>query len=238
MAQQSLDSLAIKYGTDKSSLQHGYTTFYDSIFKNKRNEPIKLMEVGVFYGASIKMWREYFPKGVIYAVDWYKGMNGNGSTFSSATSFIDEVKTTGIDRVEIQNCNQADIGELQKLATNLKDVKFDIIIDYGSHLSKDQQLTFFTLWSLVKPGGVFIIEDICCSLQTGYDNLSDGSNTTLTMLEQFCKTGCLTSKYMDESVTSTTKSEIDRIEWGWTANRAKNQSGTVAIYRKNNSVIL
>ena len=228
----SLDSFAIKYGTDKSTLQHGYTTFYDSIFKKngiQRNNLINLMEIGVFYGASVKMWRDYFFNSTIYAVDWYKGINGNGSTFNSATSFVDEVQSKCIDRVEIQNCNQGDIGELHTLAADLKDVQFDIIIDDGSHLSKDQQLTFFTLWPLLKPGGVFIIEDICCSLQSGYDNLQDGSNTTLTMLEQFGKTGRLNSIYTD---TSSVESEIDRIEWGWPINRPKNQSGTVAIFRK------
>ena len=39
-------------------------------------------------------------------------------------------------------------------------IKFDCILDDGSHVPEHQILTINKLWDLVKPGGVYIIEDI------------------------------------------------------------------------------
>jgi len=72
----SLDTLAIKYGTDKSSLHHNYTPIYEQYFADKRNSPITLVEIGFggyeFYdrgGQSARMWKEYFYKGRIISID-------------------------------------------------------------------------------------------------------------------------------------------------------------------------
>jgi len=37
---------------------------------------------------------------------------------------------------------------------------FDIVIDDGSHRFEDQMTTFAWLWSSVKRGGVYVVEDI------------------------------------------------------------------------------
>lgn len=37
---------------------------------------------------------------------------------------------------------------------------FDIIIDDGSHWPQHQIISFETLWKAVKPGGMYIVEDI------------------------------------------------------------------------------
>ena len=41
-----------------------------------------------------------------------------------------------------------------------KKVEFDIIIEDASHMLKDQVLTLFMYFKLLKPGGIFIIEEI------------------------------------------------------------------------------
>ena len=42
----------------------------------------------------------------------------------------------------------------------LEGMKFDVIIDDGSHMFNDQVDSFNLLKSFVKPGGVYIIEDV------------------------------------------------------------------------------
>ena len=54
-----------------------------------------------------------------------------------------------------------------KKISSLKN-QFDILIDDGSHISSDIILSFIKYFSIVKPGGIYIIEDLHCS----YDSFS------------------------------------------------------------------
>ena len=56
----SLAELARKHGTDK--FEHGYCPHYEDRFGNLRDQPITLLEIGSWYGQSLRMWREYFPR--------------------------------------------------------------------------------------------------------------------------------------------------------------------------------
>ncbi len=60
-----LDALGLKHRTDKASSGHDYLTFFDSFFAPLRDQPITLLEIGVFNGASLRTWEEYFPRGKI-----------------------------------------------------------------------------------------------------------------------------------------------------------------------------
>ena len=53
--------------------------------------------------------------------------------------------------------HQADAATLRECAEH---GPFDLIVDDGSHFPEHQMLAFETLFAAVKPGGVFIIEDI------------------------------------------------------------------------------
>lgn len=60
-----LSQLAIKHGTDKLKW---YTSFYHELLKDRRAAQ-KVMELGIGTGASLRMWREYFPEAQIYGLD-------------------------------------------------------------------------------------------------------------------------------------------------------------------------
>ena len=56
-----------KYNTDK--VQHGYLRIYDPIFSDYVDKEINLLEIGVFKGGSLFLWKDYFPKGQIFGID-------------------------------------------------------------------------------------------------------------------------------------------------------------------------
>jgi hypothetical protein len=147
-----LCALALKYRSDKCpEILHGYTPYYHSLFKNNREEVRKVLEIGIGTpstmqvdgykaGASLFMWKDYFPKAMIYGVD-----------------ILDEAMVNEF-RIQSYKCDQSKREELIELAKKLGG-NFDLIIDDGSHNPKDQMLTALVLIPLLKPGGYYVIED-------------------------------------------------------------------------------
>lgn len=182
-----LTNLGKKYDTDK--VTHGFTNVYDELFSNYRNDKFNLLEVGVFYGSSIKMWNEYFPNAQIYAADYYKGVNGNKRSFPDPEKFVREVnneKNNLYSRISIVNLDQSSENEIIDFCNKCKNenLKFKIILDDGSHLMRDQQLTFFHMFDILEDGGIFVIEDTHTSDDLkGYDVLPDKSNSTKKIFE-------------------------------------------------------
>ena len=75
-----------KYDTDKSSQRnnvtdhrhcHPYTLFYDGLFKNRKEEHLKIAELGILYGASLLMWNEYFKNAEIYGFEYNNNLINN-----------------------------------------------------------------------------------------------------------------------------------------------------------------
>lgn len=121
--------------TDKI-YHHGYHRFYPQ-FINRNID--KLCEIGIEDGNSLKMWLDYCPRATIYGLDIKKEIFR--------------------DRVSIYRGDQSKVEDLLYLKKNIgNDV--DVILDDGSHIPEHQILSFETLFSSLKPGGVYIIEDI------------------------------------------------------------------------------
>jgi hypothetical protein len=133
-----LHELAKKYSTDK--LQHGYIPFYE---KYLPKNPKKILEIGVKEGASIRMWREYFPNAEIHGLDLFE-----------------EFPIPNIEGVTFHKGNQLD----HQLLAKLRKEDFDVIIDDGSHNARDMLVTFFSLYS----GKHYFIEDLHCNDEEFY----------------------------------------------------------------------
>jgi len=68
-----LCEIAYKYKTDKCpQIKHAYTPYYYELLKDKRNKVKKVLEFGVETGASLRMWRDFFPNAKIYGADILK----------------------------------------------------------------------------------------------------------------------------------------------------------------------
>jgi Methyltransferase domain len=148
---RTLDAIGILHGTDKSSKGHSYLQYYEIFFDQFRFKEINILEIGVDKGDSVRMWREYFSHGEIHGIDIrgdYEYLNQEGII----THIVD----------------QSNKGALEVFGTSF-DQYFDIIIDDGSHQSRDQILTFDTLFPNLKSGGFYVCEDLLCDYDSRWN---------------------------------------------------------------------
>jgi hypothetical protein len=158
-----LSELAVRYGTDKWGAMHQYPRHYQRHFSPLRNDRLKVLEIGVggFLdpsrgGASLRMWKHYFPRALVYGLD-----------------ILDKGAVDGPRLTTIQ-ADQSDDAELARIAERYG--PFDIVIDDGSHISRHIIATFRTLFPHVAPDGLYVIED----LQACYwPEVFEGSDTDL-----------------------------------------------------------
>lgn len=138
---QMIDGMHSEWGGDKG-LTHSYIEIYEKLFNPIRNNPVNLLEIGVMYGSSLKMWKKYFENGNITGFD-----------------IRPHVLKYNEERIRSFICNATIESDIKK---TLKDnEQFDIIIDDGSHRIEDQLKTFHILFETrLKPNGYYIIEDV------------------------------------------------------------------------------
>ena len=66
----SLYNFFLNSSGNKMDKWHHYFDIYEENFKKYKGKDITLLEIGVFKGASLKMWKEYFGKKTkIYGID-------------------------------------------------------------------------------------------------------------------------------------------------------------------------
>lgn len=148
---KTLDQIAIDCGTDKSSLNHNYCVKYERYLPFDREAEIDILEIGIAGGHSLKMWKQFYSKSTIIGVD----INPNCKD------------------IEFENGIEVVIGNATE-DSFLASIKgeFDLIIDDGSHESSDMIASFEKMFSRVKSGGVYIIEDTSCSYWADYKKRS------------------------------------------------------------------
>ena len=144
-----LGPISDRWGTDKNT-HHKYTQHYDWLFGPMRNEEVVLIELGIGGynhsegGKSLKMWKEYFPKGRIYGID------------------LEDKSACEEDRIRTFRGSQDDAPFLISVVDETGPP--DIIIDDASHISPLTIRTFEIMFPKLKLGGLYAIED----LQTCY----------------------------------------------------------------------
>jgi len=146
----------VKYGekaTDKYWV-HGYIDLYDKLFSGIRKKRIKILELGLGRGASLLLWRQAFPKAIIYGLDrnraWREMAGG--------------MKRTRVFRGKQQNAEFL----RRKVVPN---GPYDIIIDDCGHLPAMQKASFDVLYhEALSQFGYYIVED--CHLNFGKSNVN------------------------------------------------------------------
>lgn len=142
-----LTEIANKLGTDKGTTAHcghSYTLTYNELFEGM--EDVKMLEIGVcdprFPGASIKMWKEYFPSLTFVGFD----INPEAQKFAE-------------ENVSIFIGDQNNPQDLKRLISE-HGAEWDIIIDDGSHYGEHVVTSFKHLYPFLKPNGWYVVEDL------------------------------------------------------------------------------
>lgn len=162
-----LSSILDRFGSDKSS-RHGYDRYYDHLLGPLRNENVKLVEIGVQQGKSLRTWQLYFgAMAHIYGIGYKNFQKSKFEDCSNAENTAVE-RTNDGQICKIYKGDQGDVNFLDYFA-NATGGNYDVLIDDGSHLPSHQLISFESLWPHIKPGGIYVIEDI----ETNYWRMSD-----------------------------------------------------------------
>lgn len=162
-----LDSLSEKYGSDKGGRAidgrpfswppHTYTQFYARHFNHCRDSVRFVFECGLGTnnpalissmgdtgkpGASLRMWRDYFPNAQIFGVD-----------IDPDTLFSDE-------RIVTMQMDQTDPESIEKFWEETPDVLFDFMVDDGLHTFEAGLTLFRHSQHRLHPDGIWVIEDV------------------------------------------------------------------------------
>jgi len=164
-----INKLCDLYGTDKGESQknnhpyewksHNYADLYEMLFRCNRKNVQLLIECGLGTnninlessmginakpGASLRMWRDFFPSARIIGVD------------------IDKEILFNEERIETFYCDQLKKNSIENFTkeSNLQKNSADIIIDDGLHTFKAGISFFEAMIDFLNEDGVYVIEDV------------------------------------------------------------------------------
>lgn len=157
-----LEKLGLKYGTDKGT-KHNYLKVYYEMFKDRRKDVRKVLEIGTAEGAGMKMFREFFPHAFIYGAE------------------IDQKRVDLLkdeERMMVWKCDQTKREDLIELILQVRS-GIDLVIDDGSHRSADQVFTFNTIFPLLDGNAIYVIEDVAHEPIINYLNLEGSASSNV-----------------------------------------------------------
>ena len=126
---------------------------YERIFQSLRDDPVRLLEIGVQNGGSLKLWSQYFSKGQVFV----------GCDIDPGCSLLayDDARI----RVIVTDA-AAPVALTQVMEQS---GQFDIIIDDGSHRSGDIIRSFLQFFPTLSEQGIYVIEDLHCSYWPAFE---------------------------------------------------------------------
>ena len=205
---ESMSNIAKKYPTDKDFTHNYFNSVYEKYFSPIRDEVKKFCEVGVggFWeeagwvpGNSLRVWDEYFPNAEILGLD------------------INSFNLTSQGKVVVDYIDQSNKELVEEYSSKL--TEYDIILDDGSHVMYDQQITLSAFFKSLKSDGIFVMEDLHSSPEVRIPEKNaiwgwgDPTKiTTLEMLESFKNTGKIISDYLSDEEKLYLENNIKSIE--------------------------
>jgi hypothetical protein len=132
---------SIEEGPGVWKWQHYFEPYHHHLHKFV-GRVVVVVEIGVYSGGSLAMWRHYFGEGIrIHGVD-----------IQAECKVYEDAHTT------IHIGDQADRSFWKRFRESVPTV--DVIIDDGGHLPEQQMATMEEMLPHLCPGGVYICEDV------------------------------------------------------------------------------
>jgi Methyltransferase domain len=154
-----LTRIARRHDTDKGDW---FTRVYYDLLEPVRDEPLRLLEIGVYNGGSLHMWREFLPNATLFAID----------VDPRCLAFERELPGTTIALVD-----QANPVALRQFADRIGG-ELDVVIDDGGHTMNQQLTSFEVLFPYVVSGGAYVIEDLGTAYWVEYGGRDLGQDGT------------------------------------------------------------
>jgi hypothetical protein len=170
-----LHELGLKHQTDKATY-HNYLPFYEKYLD--KNKIKKFLEIGIWQGDSIRMWREWFePSTAVEAWDINPPLNVEGCQIS-----------------QVDQTNREDMFK------SLTEGVYDVILDDGAHRSDSMEISLGALFPFTK---YYIVEDLHAQFlpedyQARLGFIKDGEIALEQRLDEFSKFGKFKSYYMTD----------------------------------------
>ena len=154
-----------------------YFEVYHTFFQKYIGSDVRILEIGVYKGGSLQMWKDYFcEKATVVGMD------------------IDtRCKEYEEENIHICIGSQADRDFLVQVSEQWG--PFDIVLDDGSHVVDHQILTFETLFPLLKENGVFLCEDCHSSYSARYGGEYGKKDTFIEYSKDFAD--CVNSQFVN-----------------------------------------
>lgn len=144
-----LSFLFDKYNSDKGSMfrddVHSYSPVYTKLFSAIRHDVKAVFERGVFKGASLRAWRDYFDSAKIIGADI--NVNAMFDEDNIHTGLMDQTKAESIKNF------------FSSLPPQYP-CEFDIMIDDGCHIYDATTTLFNEAFKHLRNGGIYVIEDM------------------------------------------------------------------------------
>jgi cephalosporin hydroxylase len=141
-----LEKLADHSRTDKNTV-HSYLHLYQKLLITKKETAKNVLEVGICYGGSIKMWNDFFTNAYVFGLD-----------IISTDSVWSEIKNK--DKIVLYTSTDAYDKDFVINTFLNKNIKFDFMLDDGPH-TLESMIQFIKLYSqLMTDDGILIIEDV------------------------------------------------------------------------------
>lgn len=161
MSDMAWAEIAKEIGSDKftDDYAHRYFHFYEREMAGIK--PERIVEIGVQKGLSLKFWKRVFPQAEVIGVD------------------VDP--TVSVDGFKVVIADQAEDGAFDWLDWA------DVIIDDGGHTMRQQVKTWNALWKKLRPGGVYVVEDLHTNWMRGYGDAQYSLGSSMAMVKMWAE---------------------------------------------------
>ncbi len=165
-----------------------YLEVYEYFFKAYVAGTPSVLEIGIQNGGNLQILKQYFRNAKIYGVD----INPKVGQLDLG------------DDIKIFNFDATDEKAIKK---NLNHLKFDIIIDDGSYICSDVINSFYLFFPLLKPDGIYLVEDLHTSYWNSHGGAYLSKNSSIEFFKKF--TDLLNFYHIEDDLARNSFSEQD-----------------------------